>query len=97
MVAGKLGSYYTGAYKLYQLRVGANDTDKNALDLVLRCASANARPGRARARARARALSLSLVPVACSSLCHAFRWHKDNPKARPWACVDMRIQAHAAS
>lgn len=34
--AGKLGSYYTGAYKLYHLRVGANDTDKNALDLVLR-------------------------------------------------------------
>jgi hypothetical protein len=35
-IAGKLGSYYTGAYKLYHLRVGANDTDKNALDLVLR-------------------------------------------------------------
>lgn len=35
-LAGKLGNYYTGAYKLYHLRVGANDTDKNALDLVLR-------------------------------------------------------------
>jgi len=36
VLAGKLGNYYTGAYKLYHLRVGANDTDKNALDLVLR-------------------------------------------------------------
>jgi hypothetical protein len=36
VLAGKLGNYYTGAYKLYHMRVGANDTDKNALDLVLR-------------------------------------------------------------
>jgi len=43
-LAGKLGSYYTGAYKLYHLRVGANDTDKNALDLVLRYGPARTWP-----------------------------------------------------
>ena len=47
--AGKLGSYYTGAYALYHLRVGANDTDKTALDLVLRDVRARMEGSTARA------------------------------------------------
>jgi hypothetical protein len=35
--SGKLGNYYTGAFRLYHLRIGANDTDKSALDLVCLC------------------------------------------------------------
>ena len=46
---GKLGSYYTGAYALYHLRVGANDTDKTALDLVLRDVRARMEGSTARA------------------------------------------------
>jgi hypothetical protein len=33
--SGKMGNYYTGAFKLYHLRIGANGTDKSPLDLVL--------------------------------------------------------------
>ena len=29
-----MGNYYTGAFKIYHLRIGANGTDKSALDLV---------------------------------------------------------------
>mmetsp|Transcript_61047 Transcript_61047/g.145390 ORF Transcript_61047/g.145390 Transcript_61047/m.145390 type:complete len:151 (+) Transcript_61047:47-499(+) len=36
MRTGRLGSYWTGAYQLYHLRVGANDTDKSPVDLILR-------------------------------------------------------------
>ena len=32
--SGKMGNYYTGAFKIYHLRIGANGTDKSALDLV---------------------------------------------------------------
>lgn len=31
-----MGSYYTGAFKLYHIRMGANDTDKSEVDLVMR-------------------------------------------------------------
>jgi hypothetical protein len=31
-----MGNYYTGAYKLYHIRIGANDTDKSEVDLVMR-------------------------------------------------------------
>jgi hypothetical protein len=37
MNSGKLGNYYTGAFKLYHLFIGANGTDKSALDLVCLC------------------------------------------------------------
>uniref|UniRef100_A0A7S0VUE1 Uncharacterized protein n=1 Tax=Hemiselmis tepida TaxID=464990 RepID=A0A7S0VUE1_9CRYP len=33
---GRVGTYYTGAYKLYHVRMGANDTDKTEVDLVMR-------------------------------------------------------------
>jgi len=33
---GQVGNYYTGAFKLYHLRVGAHDTDKSSVDLIFR-------------------------------------------------------------
>ena len=33
---GRMGTYYTGAYKLYHIRMGANDTDKSEVDIVMR-------------------------------------------------------------
>mmetsp|Transcript_25023 Transcript_25023/g.82566 ORF Transcript_25023/g.82566 Transcript_25023/m.82566 type:complete len:151 (-) Transcript_25023:1374-1826(-) len=33
---GLVGNYYTGAFKLYHLRIGAHDTDKSSVDLIFR-------------------------------------------------------------
>eukprot|EP00287_Rhodomonas_sp_CCMP768_P015137 CAMPEP_0196754140 /NCGR_PEP_ID=MMETSP1091-20130531/92969_1 /TAXON_ID=302021 /ORGANISM="Rhodomonas sp., Strain CCMP768" /LENGTH=104 /DNA_ID=CAMNT_0042102355 /DNA_START=6 /DNA_END=317 /DNA_ORIENTATION=+ len=33
---GMLGNYYCGKFQLFHLRQGANDTDKTAVDLVMR-------------------------------------------------------------
>ncbi len=84
-VAGKLGSYYTGAYKLYQLRVGANDTDKNALDLVLRYGPARS------SKPASSGLFAALVPARMrrTCTCHTQALHA-------W-WIDARFQALDAS